>query len=154
MAPSIWDTYSVISKQIFGFVPCVQWDTMWLMYVRMMLTVQPSCYVPKPMVFHLKIKLPMCKRNTSVILTVSVCISIIMIQPIVMKTALVLLKFMWKTVKQAILPSVLSTSFLTLKKACSYRIVSLKARARNVSRKINTAMRVKSAVQHTMRLSF
>ncbi len=22
------DTYSVISKQIFGFVPCVQWDTM------------------------------------------------------------------------------------------------------------------------------
>lgn len=34
------------------------------------------------------------QRNTSVILTVSVCISIIMIQPIVMKTALVLLKFM------------------------------------------------------------
>ena len=59
-----------------------------------------------------------------------------------------------KTAKQAILPSVLSTSFLTLKKACSYRIVSLKARARNVSRKINMAMRVKSEVQNTMQLSF
>ena len=41
----------------------------------------------------------------------------------------------------------LSTSLFDPEKACSYRIVSLKARARNVKPKINTAMHVKSAGQ-------
>jgi hypothetical protein len=59
-----------------------------------------------------------------------------------------------KTVKQAISQFALSNQFLILKKACSCLIVSLKARARNVKRKINTATHVKSAVQLTMQLSY
>ncbi|KXO83132.1 hypothetical protein AYK87_21070 [Stutzerimonas stutzeri] len=70
------------------------------MYVRMMLTVLQSCYVPKRMGLVLKRKLPMCRKSIFVILMVLACILIIMIQRIAMQTKHALLRFISKTVKQ------------------------------------------------------
>ena len=120
------------------------------MYAQTMLTVQPSCFVPKPMVFHPKNKLPMCKKNIFVILTVLVCISTIMTQLIALKIKHVQKKFTLKTVKRAILLYAQLHSFLTLKKVCSYLTVSLKAHAQNVKLKINTVMPAKYVVQPIM----
>ncbi|SST14227.1 Uncharacterised protein [Acinetobacter baumannii] len=75
------------------------------MYVRMMLTVQQLCYVPKQMVLAQKSKSRMFKKNTFVILMVLAYISIIMIQLIVMRTKLVQQISILKTVKLAILQS-------------------------------------------------